>query len=293
MTAVFVLAFLPMLAGDGPAATGNPPDELKGTLVIDGGGQPHPDVKRRALEIAGGPKAKVVILPWASDLPEAGAKAEKRWREAGATDVSVLLRNEPKLAADAIRHADLVWIGGGDQERLMKRLKGTGIVEAIAAMHRDGGVVGGSSAGAAVMSGVMIERGVDEFPGPLSDYPILGRGLGLWPGVIVDQHFLKLKRLTRLKKAMTDNPGLIGVGIDESTAAFVRGRTIEVIGKSPVTIVDPRPIKKKVRIMPVSASGGGDAPAPDAVEPRVLSVNPGMKFDLERGMIVDPIAETR
>ena len=251
MTALFALAFLPMLAGDGPAATGNPPYELKGTLVIDGGGQPHPDVKRRALEIAGGPKAKVVILPWASDLPEAGAKAEKRWREAGATDVSVLLRNEPKLAADAIRHADLVWIGGGDQDR------------------------------------------VDEFPGPLSDYPILGRGLGLWPGVIVDQHFLKLKRLTRLKKAMTDNPGLIGVGIDESTAAFVRGRTIEVIGKSPVTIVDPRPIKKKVRIMPVSASGGGDAPAPDAVEPRVLSVNPGMKFDLERGMIVDPIAETR
>lgn len=237
--------------------------------------------------------AKVVIIPWASELPESGAKAAIRWREAGATNISVLVLDNPKLAADSIRKADLVWIGGGDQERLMRLMKGTGIPQAILDRYRDGGVIGGSSAGAAVMSGVMIERSVDEFPGPLSDYPIMGQGLGLWAGVIVDQHFLKLQRLTRLKKAMSDSPGLIGVGIDESTAAFVRGRSFEVVGKSRITIVDARPVASKVVTMPVAASGGGDAPSPDPVEPRVLMLDPGMTFHLDRGMIVDPITEAR
>src|SRR5258708_5945329 len=136
MTAFLAVALLPILVAGGPPVAPAAANEPLGTLVIDGGGQSDPEVKRRALEIAGGPKATVVILPWASNLPEPGAKAEKRWREAGATDVAVLVLDDPKLAVSEIGRADLVWIGGGDQARLMKRLKGTGIPEALAAKYR-------------------------------------------------------------------------------------------------------------------------------------------------------------
>ena len=299
MTTIWVMVLLSAV-GAGPVSL---PELVrpvpKGTLIIDGGGQPSPLVKQRALMLAGGLKAIVVILPQASNLPTSGPKAEKRWRDAGAENVSILALTDPKLAVAAILHADLIWISGGDQDRLMQRLEGTGVADAIRLRYQEGGIIGGSSAGAAVMSDIMISRSVDEYPKPLCDYPLMGRGLGLLPGVIVDQHFLKLHRADRLKRAMSEFPGLIGIGIDESTAAFVsEGQKIEVVGNSLITIFDPR-LKPRPKMSVLKVSNSTKPKAVDleiAHEPGPITIstlNPGVTFHLERGIISDPIAETR
>jgi cyanophycinase len=178
----------------------------------------------------------------------------------------------------------------------MGRLAGTGVVEAIRKRHQAGAVVGGASAGAAVMSDVMIARSVDDFPRTLCQYPLLGKGMGLWQGVIVDQHFSRYQRTERLKRALTEFPGLVGVGIDESTVAIVRGPTVEVVGQGKIFVIDGRKLAPNGATEPPK-DGGGDGPAPDAPAPdpiawRVVPLDPGVTFDLDRGMIAGPIAGT-
>ncbi len=94
-----------------------------------------------------------------------------------------------------------------------------------------GGVVGGISAGAAVMSSVMIRDGVTS--------PEIGRGFGLLPGTVIDQHFLARNRQERLLGALAAHPGLIGLGIDEGAALVVRGGRINVVGDSDVVACIP------------------------------------------------------
>jgi cyanophycinase len=177
-------------------------------------------MKKRVLELAGGPKSRVVIIPQASNLPAAGPKSAEKWREAGAEDVTLLDLTDPKAAVRTILHADLIWISGGDQGRLMKRLKGTGVPEAIHARYRAGATVGGASAGAAVMSRTMIARGGEEYPRPLANFPIFGEGLGLWPGVIVD-HVLRRGGTVALLRVRVQIPaqplaaGEVGVRVNK------------------------------------------------------------------------------
>ena len=121
----------------------------------------------------------------------------------------------------------------------MKALDGTGIPDLIARRYRDGAVVGGKSAGAAVMSAIMLTGDADLqsiTAGATKTLP----GLGLWPGVIVDQHFLKRQRQNRLMSLVLEHPELVGVGIDEDTAVVVSGRRFEVIGDSSVVVIDAR-----------------------------------------------------
>ena len=92
-----------------------------------------------------------------------------------------------------------------------------------------GGVVGGTSAGAAIQSKVMIAGGQTE--------PRMATGLDLLPGAIIDQHFLARKRHDRLVAAVTKHPECVGFGIDEGTALVVRGRRLEVLGNSTVTVI--------------------------------------------------------
>ena len=99
-------------------------------------------------------------------------------------------------------------------------------------------MIGGTSAGAAVMSKVMITGTGDAKDGKVA--PPLGEGLGLWSGAIVDQHFVKRGRETRLRAAIQAHPELLGVGIDESTFVIVKGNEFEVGGKSTVLVLDAR-----------------------------------------------------
>ncbi len=295
MIGLWPLVLIPALVGNGLAKEAKADTDPKGRLVIDGGGKPSAAVYKKTLALAGGPKAKVVVIPQASDLATSGPKVASRWRDVGAQDVTILDISDAKAAVEVVNGADLIWIGGGDQERLMKRLKGTGVPEAILARYRDGATVGGASAGAAVMSKVMISRGGEEFPMPLANYPLFGEGLGLWPSVIVDQHFLKLRRTDRLKRAIAEYPEYLGVGIDESTAVIVSGNTFEVVGDSSVFVVDARVSEAKLPTLKAASGGGGDGPPPvvPASGPKTATLNPGMIFDLDRGIIPEQVAEKR
>lgn len=131
-------------------------DEARGYLLIVGGGGTTPEMYKRMLGAAGGNDAKVVILPQASEMDDTGAESVKVWKERGATNVEWLDLVDPKRDAEKIRAARVIWFPGGVQTRLMAALDKAGVTELVRQRHKDGAVVGGTSAGAAVMTRVMI-----------------------------------------------------------------------------------------------------------------------------------------
>jgi len=218
----------------------------KGHLVVVGGGGVPDVILKRALELAGGPAASIVVFPQASELADTGDAAVAMWKKAGATNVRWMPLTNPAAARQAVESAAFVWFPGGDQAKLMKAFEGTGVPEAIARRYRDGALVGGTSAGAAVMSAIMLTGDADLQSitvGATKTAP----GLGLWPEVIVDQHHLKRQRQSRLISLVLEHPTLVGVGIDERTAAVVSGSRFEVIGESSVLVIDARRAKVEPR----------------------------------------------
>ena len=213
-------------------------DRTAGALVAVGGGGTTDTIVARTLELAGGRNAVVVVLPQSSALADAGDSSVKMWLDAGAKSARKLDFKDPGAKA-ALESATLIWMPGGDQNRFMKAIDGTGLDDVIRVRHRAGVVVGGTSAGAAVLSASMM-TGDADLQSLASRKTVLAKGLGLWPGAIVDQHFLRRQRTNRLLSAVLDNPALIGVGIDEGTAAIFREGRIEVAGRSAVVVFDAR-----------------------------------------------------
>lgn len=211
----------------------------QGTLVAVGGGGTTDEIVKKAIALAGGPKAIVAVLPQSSAEPDAGDESVAMWRAAGAADVSKLDVTHAGARA-MLERATLIWIPGGDQTRFIKAIAGTGLDEVIRGRFTSGAVVGGTSAGAAVLSRVMITGDAYDLKGVTAGTTTTAEGLGLWPDVVVDQHFLKRQRQTRLLSLVLDRPSLVGIGIDEATAVFARGSTIEVVGKSAVVVFDAR-----------------------------------------------------
>jgi cyanophycinase len=121
----------------------------------------------------------------------------------------------------------------------MKAIDGTGLADVIRERHRAGVTVGGTSAGAAVIADAMF-TGEADLKSLTAGATAIARGLGLWPEVLIDQHFLKRQRDNRLISAVLDRPSLVGVGIDEGTAVIVHDGSLDVIGKSSVVIIDAR-----------------------------------------------------
>jgi cyanophycinase len=211
----------------------------KGHLVVVGGGNVEDAVLKRALELAGGAQASIVILPQASELPESGEKSAEMWRSLGATSITVASDLRDAHTRDALAKAAFIWMPGGQQTRLMQELEGAEIPAILRARYKAGAVIGGTSAGAAVMSALMI-TGETDLESITPEATKVAAGLGLWPEVIVDQHFLKRQRFNRLLAAVLDHPDKIGVGIDEGAAVFVSRDGWEVRGGK-VLVIDARP----------------------------------------------------
>lgn len=223
----------------GPSPAGGQVASVAGALVICGGGPLPDEVRLRFLELAGGEQARLVVIPTASlvgDNPDAEPLLVY-WRTRKLASLKVLhtqsrdVANDPAFSA-VLEDATGVWFSGGDQNLVTAAYLGTKTEERLHALLGRGGVIGGTSAGAAIMSRVMIQGGRDE--------PRLGQGLGFLTGTIVDQHFLKRRRQHRLLKALTAQPGLLGLGIDEGTAAVVQGTKLTVLGRSQVCVCRPR-----------------------------------------------------
>ena len=269
----------------------------RGHLLIVGGG-PIPDaILERFVALAGGPgKARIVLYPMASEYEDAGLELAADFRKLGAEAERILLTREKADTEEAARRLDGVtgvWFVGGDQARLTAALLGTRVEAAIRERYRQGAVVGGTSAGAAVMSTPML-TGEERRPGgerpPAKDssdaYMTIARdnviteqGFGLLPGTIVDQHFVRRRRNNRLLSLVLENPALVGVGIDESTALEVGPEgPWKVLGTSVAVVYDAR----KARITPAGAAPLG------AADVRLHVLPAGATFDLASGTAILP-----
>jgi cyanophycinase len=223
-------------------------DSAQGTLVLMGGAvDPHNEAFQHFLRLAdarGG--APIVCLTTASAEPHDAAKAWLAdFRRSGATNVSAPLFGRVCDARDReiaamIRDARAVFLGGGDQVKLVGALGGSCTLLEVKALYRRGGVVCGTSAGAAALTELTMAGGeIDEEGNLVEQY--IGPGLGLLGHqTIVDTHFQQRRRLQRLFMVVAQNKELLGLGIDEDTALIVRGHVGEVVGAGGVTFVDGR-----------------------------------------------------
>ncbi|MCL8208351.1 MAG: cyanophycinase [Actinomycetia bacterium] len=226
--------------------------DTTGPLLIVGG---HEDkageaaVLRRLVALAGGTRAVVGVVPTASaDESRAVATYVDAFERLGAARVEPLfVRSRWEAVADWDRRAGAVtavFFTGGDQLRITSTLGGTRFHAWLRARHREGLVIAGTSAGASMMSDVMIVEG-DAAHTPTLNTVRLAVGMGFWPGVVIDQHFSQRGRIGRLLSALAQNPAVLGVGIDENTAVevdFAR-RTFRVLGQACVTVLDGHGIR--------------------------------------------------
>jgi cyanophycinase len=259
------------------------------TLFIIGGAEDRlgkATVLRRFVRLAGGRQSRIVLIPTASSFQDEVTESYRDvFTRLGAPDPAVVnpedraASHDPALVA-ALDGATGIFMSGGSQLRLSQRLPGTPLGEALHRAHERGAVVGGTSAGASIMSQFMISMG-DEGITPRQRHSQLSAGLGLLEGVIIDQHFAQRSRYGRLMSVVAASPHLLGVGIDEDTAIEVRDRsTFTVHGSGAVFVLDCR-------------EATSDAPdarrgAPLLVSGAVVhSLPAGATFDLSEVRLVD------
>ncbi|MBP2636770.1 MAG: cphB [Firmicutes bacterium] len=222
-----------------------------GSLLIIGG---HEDksgeclILRRFIDMAGGRDSRIVIVATATDQPRlVGNEYRDLFSDLGAAVVAVMAVNDRETAnqreqADLIKQATGIFFTGGDQLRITSILGGSAVDAAIRTVLAQGAVIGGTSAGAAIMSETMIVAG-NSNDTPKKSSLIMAQGMGFLSEGVVDQHFAQRGRINRLLEAVAQNPHVLGIGIDEDTALIVGpGRMCEVIGSQTVTILDGKNI---------------------------------------------------
>ncbi|MBS0580066.1 MAG: cyanophycinase [Proteobacteria bacterium] len=223
------------------------PDGQTRGWIIPIGGAENKENDRRILErfvrVSGGDEADIVVIPTASRMHETGPRYEKLFTDIGAARVTVMDFDTRRDCQEAgrlqrLKEASGIFFTGGNQLRLTTLLGGTPVAKVIRTQNACGVTVGGTSAGASILSEHMIASG-DEGSAMIAGSVRLAPGLGLTNRFIIDQHFRQRDRLGRLLTALSYNPFAVGIGLDEDTAAFIGpDETVEVEGSGGVTIVD-------------------------------------------------------
>jgi cyanophycinase len=219
----------------------------EGSVLVIGGAEDKVRdrlILGRFVALAGGADATIVVISSASSLgAEAGERYRRVFGELGVPRVHPIHAVTRAQANDdaavlTLRDATGVFLTGGNQLRLASTIGGTRLADAVLERFRHGAAIAGTSAGASAMSTHMIAFGASGAT-PKQRMAQLAAGLGVLPGVIVDQHFQQRNRLGRLLSLIAQNPSLLGLGIDEDTAGVVGpDHVLEVIGRGSVTIVD-------------------------------------------------------
>lgn len=224
--------------------------QTKGKLVIIGGVQTD-EIVKKYVELAGGPDANIIIIPNAGSEPIRWSKSQQEdFAKFGAKSDYLLFDKESvddEINLEKMDKANAVFFLGGDQSNLTRDMLGTKLLEKVFDIYNNAGVIGGSSAGAAIMSEVMITGNELINPDSNSAYISIEKdnievkeGFGFLKNVIIDQHFLKRKRHNRLISTIIEHPNLLGVAIDESTSIIVNpDDTFEVLGNNQVLVYDP------------------------------------------------------
>ena len=240
----------------------------QGPLVIVGGGTPL-EVRQHFVKLAGGKAARIAVLPQASAREDRGVSSEKMFSELGAKVFIVELKN-PKAARARLDEATAIWFPGGSQAVLYEALGKAGLVKYIRDRHAQGLPIAGTSAGASVMSSVMIPV-MPEKPALRVGNTPTTPGLGLTCALIIDQHFVARNRMNRLMSAVLDHPDQIGVGIGEATAIVVHGDKFTVRGKGSVIVIDARKAK-------ISNSKPGDLQSGSRLSLHILKAGQAFQF---------------
>ena len=223
-----------------------PEGETRGWIVPIGGAENKENdrhILERFVRVSGGNDANIVIIPTASRMHETGPRYEKLFADIGAAQVTTMDFDTRRDCLEPGRlnrlaEATGIFFTGGNQLRLTTLLGGTPVAKLIRVRNAHGVAVGGTSAGASILSEHMIAFG-DEGSAVISGSVRLAPGLGLTNRFIIDQHFRQRDRLGRLITALAYNPFAIGIGLDEDTAAFIGpDETLEVEGSGGVTVVD-------------------------------------------------------
>ena len=263
----------------------------KGHLVIIGGGERTEKIMQKIVDLAGGIESKFIVIPNASSEPvETGKYHADEFRNLGCKNVSYLIADSLNVNDDkTIKKFDnvkCVFFSGGDQTRLTKYLLNSKLLKKIKDIYNNGGVISGTSAGAAVMSKIMITG--DELLNKDSSvaYNTIMKGniehvegFGFVQNAIIDQHFIKRKRNNRLLSLVLEFPEKLGIGIDESTAAIIYpDGTLEVLGESQVLIFDATHSKN------IHVNEDNKLSASNIVLDVLSS---GQKFDLNKKVVIE------
>ena len=221
-----------------------PHDGKRGYIIPIGGRIGDSDILTQFVELCGGRRASIAILPTASAESKTGSEYERLFKSMGAREarsVSIERRSDAddEDYLELLERADGVFMTGGNQLKLSTILGGTPVAKLLRRRNATGQHVAGTSAGAAFLSEHMIAFG-EEGPTPRVGMMTLAPGLGLTNRVMIDQHFRQRDRLGRLLMALSLNPFAVGMGLDEDTAAFIGSDdTIEIRGSGAITCVDP------------------------------------------------------
>lgn len=289
-------------------------EPVKGYAVIIGGAlkADNDEVWGRMVELSGGKGARWVVFGTASETPDkSGRRAaellEKRGAVAESLPVAPKLRwvdldkavRDPQLL-EVVRNANGVFFTGGAQERIVDTFKpggnNTPMLNVIWDVYRNGGVVAGTSAGAAIMSTMMFRDAlsvISVMKGQMREGKEIDNGLGfVGPNLLVDQHFLKRGRFGRMIPLMLAKGYKLGLGIEENSAAIVQGDIVEVIGGKGALLIDLNDVKIDTNIGALNVNGA-----------RLTYLDKGDHFDLglrridpaerkRRGQFLDPNAPT-
>ena len=223
----------------------------RGYVIPIGGAEEKlsdPIILQKFVDLCGGESSRIMVIPTASQLDDTGPRYVDLFHELGANEVisMPIETRDDAHREDYIEHlhaADGIFMTRGNQLRLSTIMGGTPVFQAIRRLNATGTHVAGTSAGAAIMPEHMIVGGGSGAT-PTEDGVTLAPGLGLTNSFIIDQHFRQRDRLGRLLTAVSYNPFVTGIGLDEDTAAFIRSDGVfEVIGSGAITVVDPGHLK--------------------------------------------------
>jgi cyanophycinase len=284
-------------APSAPAAAATTIGPAKGYLIIVGGGAIGPEIFKKFVALAGGPKANIVFVPTAGG-DEAAAQALKiaaaahpigpndpapvlvpsedhtpqTFYDYGAAKVTVLHTNDPKVAdtdafIEPLKTATGVWFNGGRQWHIADSYLGTKTEKAFDAVLDRGGVIGGTSAGASIQGSYLVRGDTKGNEVVEGDHTV---GLGFLRNSAIDQHFLTRNRPFDLIPLIQKHPELLGISLDERTAIVVHGNSFQVLGPSYVAITDAHQWSDQ------SAKSPNDA----AQKGKIYFLRDGQKFDL-------------
>ncbi len=263
-------------------------EHTAGPLIVIGG---HEDkegdrviLRAVAERLKGG---KLVLATIASHQPEGYLESyQKAFADLGIGDVVELYVNnraethdEDKLSI--FEGAAGVFFSGGDQLRIASQIGDTPIEQRVRAIHRAGGVIAGTSAGASAMSETMLVGGASKESHRIGDLT-MAPGLGLIHNAIIDQHFAERGRIGRLLGAVAHNPRILGVGIDEDTAILLEGERFSVLGSGAVYVVDGEEVTQS------NITEARSASALSLYDVRMHVLASGDSFDLARRAPMGP-----